>query len=102
MTAYHIRLYWTLLPVCCTAGDDTAAACCLLLNLHTKKNCTALLLLLLHVLYAVLLRLAICRWTAAAAACSCCKCMHEYVGPVVSAIERPEARFRYGFEPSSR
>ena len=35
--------------------------------------------------YAVLLPLAVCRWTAAASAC-CCKCMSNYVGHVVSAI----------------
>ena len=57
-----------LVTACCLSYWWCCRCCSmLLLNLHAHKSC-APLLLLLHV-YAVLLRLAVCRWTVAATAC---------------------------------
>ena len=84
-------LRWVLLAICGTDGAAAAAACgLLLLNLDANMGCTTVILLLLYLLYAVILRLAVCRWTAGAAACCCCKYMYKRVRHAVSAIEEPD------------
>ena len=60
-------MHITLCTACCLSYCWCCRWCSMLLNLHTRKSCAALLLLVLCV-YAVLGRLAVCRWTAASAA----------------------------------